>query len=86
MTAKMIRFDDEYEDKLNQFIEQNKGHIQIVEDENLKLDPFFYERKASLEKTLKSVEDGTMKMYSQDDFDVIMDSFMNDLEKKYENN
>ena len=68
MTAKMIRFDDEYEDKLNQFIEQNKGHIEIVEDENLKLDPFFYERKASLEKTLKAVEDGNMKMYDHDEF------------------
>ena len=68
MTARMIRFDDEYEDKLNQFIEQNKGHIEIVEDENLKLDPYFYERKASLEKTLKAVEDGSIKMYNHDDF------------------
>ena len=86
MTAKMIRFDDEYEDKLNQFIEQNKGHIEIVEDENLKLDPFFYERKVSLEKTLKAVEDGSMNMYSQEEFDEIMDEFMDVLEKKYENN
>ena len=86
MTAKMLRFDDEYEVKLNQFIEDNKGHIEIVEDENLKLDPFFYERKASLEKTLKAVEDGSMKMYNQEEFDEVMDDFMDDLEKKYENN
>ena len=86
MTAKMLRFDDEYEVKLNQFIEDNKGHIEIVEDENLKLDPFFYERKASLEKTLKAVEDGSMKMYNQEEFDHIMDNFMDELEKEHENN
>ena len=86
MTAKMLRFDDEYEAKLNQFISENKGHIEIVEDENLKLDPFFYERKESLEKTLKDVEDGSMKMYNQEEFDHIMDNFMDELEKEHENN
>ena len=82
----MIRFDDEYEVQLNEFISKSKGHIELVEDENLKLDPFFYERKKSLENTLKAINDGSMKLYSQEEFDEKMDKFMFDLEKKYDDN
>ncbi len=52
--------------------------IKDVRDENLKYDPYFYERKAQIEKTIKAVDDGSMPMY---DFNESMDSLIADLEK-----
>ena len=60
--------------------------IEVQKDPNLEYDPYFYERKEQLDKTIESVDDGTMKMYDQDVYDNDMDSFMEDLELKYANN
>ena len=86
MTARMIRYDESYESKIDELIALSNGHIEFVDDPNLKIDPFFYERKKHLDKVLEEVENGTMKMYSQEEFDQEMDIFMDKLEKEYENN
>ena len=57
--------------------------IKDVQDENLKRDPYFYERKAQLEKTIEAVDNGTMEMYEQGEYDKEMDSFMRKLEEKH---
>ena len=59
--------------------------IELQQDSNLEHDAYFYERKAHLDKTIASVEDGSMKMYEQDEYDEEMDSFMETLESKYAN-
>ena len=86
MTARMVRFDDEYVSKFDEFVASSNGDIEVVDDPNLKLDPYFYERKASLDKTIEAVDNGTMKMIGQEEYDKEMDIFMNELEKKYVNN
>ena len=86
MTAKMVRFDDNYATKFNEFIESTNGNVEIVKDPNLEYDPYFYERKASLDKTIEAVDNGTMKMYNQEEYDLEMDKFMEELEEKYGNN
>lgn len=60
--------------------------IEVQKDSNLEYDPYFYERKKHLDETIKAVDDGSMQMYNQDEYDEEMDSFMKDLESKYANN
>ena len=86
MTARMIRYDESYSGLIDELVAKSNGHIEIVDDPNLKLDPYFYERKASLEKTIKAIDDGTMKMISQEEYDRDMDIFMTQLEQKYASN
>ena len=59
--------------------------IEVKKDPNLEYDAYFYERKAHLDKTIEAVDNGTMKMYEQDEYDEEMDSFMKTLESKYAN-
>jgi hypothetical protein len=67
MTARMIRYDESYSGLIDELVAKSDGHIELVDDTNLKLDPYFYERKASLEKTIKAIDDGTLEMLSHED-------------------
>lgn len=67
MTARMIRYDESYSGLIDELVAKSDGHIELVDDPNLKLDPYFYERKASLEKTIKAIDDGTLEMLSHED-------------------
>lgn len=51
--------------------------IEVQNDPNLDKDPYYYERKIQLDKTIKSVDNGTMKMY---DFNQSMDKLIAELE------
>ncbi|MEA3553477.1 MAG: hypothetical protein U9R39_03620 [Campylobacterota bacterium] len=68
MTARMIRIDDEYTAKFDEIVSLSNGHIEVVDDKNLTYDPYFYERKATLDKIIQAVDDGTVKMLSHDEF------------------
>lgn len=68
MTARMIRIDDEYTAKFDEIVSLSNGHIEVVDDKNLTYDPCFYERKATLDKIIQAVDDGTVKMLSHDEF------------------
>ena len=49
------------------YVKSHTEKITIVTDENLELDPYFYERKKQLQKDLQEVENGTAQMISHDD-------------------
>jgi hypothetical protein len=82
-----LQVKDGYTQNILDMLESVKGtmlqKIEVKKDPNLEYDPYFYERKAQLDKTIKAVDDGSMKMYNQDEYDEEMDSFMKDLELKY---
>ncbi len=86
MTARMIRYDESYSGLIDELVAKGGGNIEIVDDPNLKLDPYFYERKASLDKTIKAIDDGTMKMITEEEYNREMDLFMAELEQTYANN
>ncbi len=75
MTARIIRYDESYSGLIDELVAKSNGHIKIVDDPNLKLDPYFYERKASLDRTIKAIDDGSMKMISQEEYDLEMEQF-----------
>ena len=77
MTARMVRVNDGYITAFDEMVATFEDNIEIVDDPNLKLDPYFYERKSSLDKTIKAIDDGTMKMY---DFNESIDNLIAKLE------
>ena len=85
MTARMIRIDDNYAQTFDKIVASSNGHIEVVDDLNLKLDPFFYERKVSLDKTIEAIDNGTMEMISQDEWDIDMEKLDEEIDRLYAN-
>ena len=65
MTARMIRFDDDYSSQIGE------------------LDPYFYERKKHIAKTIEDIDSGKIKCYDWDEFEEVMDRFEEELTLKY---
>jgi len=85
MTTKMIRIDESYEDKLADFIRENSEHMEIIEDENLVYDTYFYERKAHLDATIDAIDSGTMKIYSENESNHKIEKLREKLTQNYAN-
>ena len=85
MTTKMIRIDESYEDKLVDFIRENSEHMEMIEDENLVYDTYFYERKAHLDTTINAIDSGTMKMYSEAESNAKIEYLKEKLTQRYAN-
>ncbi|SFV85826.1 hypothetical protein MNB_SUP05-SYMBIONT-4-399 [hydrothermal vent metagenome] len=77
MIEKSIRIDEEYGATFDKFVANSKGAIKVV-DVNLEYDPYFYERKKSIEETVRQVDSGEMAML---DFNKSMDEIILDLSK-----
>jgi len=85
MTTRMIRIDEAYADKLEAFVSEHSDVMEIVTDENLAYDDYYYERKAQLEKTIESIDSGEMKLYSEDESFEKMDKIEQSLISQYAN-
>ncbi len=59
--------------------------VEVQKDKNLEYDPYFYERKAELEKTIEAVDNGSMKMYDAQEWDIEMQKIDEELEALYGN-
>jgi len=58
--------DSVFQEFLN-FISKRKESIEIKQDKNLELDPYFYERQKQLHQDLEEVESGKAEMISHND-------------------
>lgn len=56
---------------------------QNLEDPSLQIDPYFYERKAHIAKTIEDIDNGKMKTYDSEEFEEEMDLFEEELVLKY---
>ena len=63
MQTLKIEVQDSFIDKFFDFVNQYKDDIKILKDKNLKLDPYFYERKKELHKIKDDIKDGIMPTY-----------------------
>ena len=52
----------------------------IEKDENLKLDPYFYERKEKLHQIRDDIKNGNMRLLSQEESDNEIELFFKELE------
>lgn len=57
---------------------------QNIEDPNLQVDPYFYERREHLQRLREDIKSGKMKMYDSDEFEKEMDEFEKELILKYD--
>jgi len=53
MQTLTIQVKDDFMNEVIKFIETAKDNIVVQKDENLELDPYFYERQKDLQKILK---------------------------------
>jgi len=71
--------DSVFQEFLN-FVSKRKENIEITKDENLELDPYFYERQHKLHQIRGDVQSGRMKLLSQKESDAEVDLLFNELE------
>ena len=74
-----------YELPLEERIELTKKLTQNIKDPNLAIDPYYYERKEHIAKTIDDIDSGKMKMYDEEEFEKEMDEFEKELVFKYGN-
>ncbi|WP_297444053.1 hypothetical protein [Sulfurimonas sp.] len=82
MQTIQLQVKDNYAKNILEILENLKGvmieSVEIQKDKNLEYDPYFYERKAQLDKTIEAVDNGTMEMY---DFNESVDALIHKLEQ-----
>lgn len=85
MQTIQLQVKDEFTKNILEVLNGLKGvmieEIKVSKDPNLEYDPYFYERKRSLDATIKAVDDGSMKMY---DFNETIDELITELESSNE--
>jgi len=85
MQTVTIQVQDSFMPDFLLYIESQKDKISMSRDENLVIDPYFYERQKKLNKILKSVENGDAKLLSQEQYEQDMELFFQKLESGNEN-
>ncbi len=81
MQTLTVNIQDNYIKSFMSYVNNHSENITISKDENLKIDPFFYERKKELHKIKKDVDSGNIKMIENDDFWNEVDSYVETLQK-----
>ena len=85
MQTLKISIQDNFLQDFLSIIEQYKDKIKIEEDENLLLDPYFYERQKQLQQDIKDIDNGKIEMLSQEQYDKEINNFFTKLKTKYAN-
>ncbi len=71
--------DSMFQEFLN-FVSNRKETIEIAKDKNSELDSYFYERQQKLHQIRADVKNGNMRLLSQEESDVEVDLFFQELE------
>jgi len=66
MQTLSIEIEDSYMQQFMNFVKESHSNITVAKDENLELDPYFYERQKELHQDLEEVESGKAEMISHD--------------------
>ncbi len=85
MQTLTINIQDGFIQDFLSIVEHYKGKIQIQKDKNLEYDPYFYERKQQLQKDISDIDNGSIEMLSQEQYDKEVNSFLAELKSKYAN-
>jgi len=67
MQTLSVQIQDDYMQQFMNFVKNSHSNITISKDNNLELDPYFYERQNQLHQDLEEVENGKAEMISHDD-------------------
>ena len=83
MQTLTIKVQDHFMQDFLTIIEHYKDGVYIEKDQNLELDPYFYERQKQLRQDIEDIDSGKIEMLSQEQYDDEMEDFFNELKLKY---
>ena len=62
-----IQIEDSYMQQFMNFVNKSHSHIIITKDQNLELDPYFYERQKKLHRIRDEIKSGKMELLSEEE-------------------
>ena len=80
-----VNIQDNYVQKFMNYINSHSENITISKNENLELDPYFYDRQRELHQIREDIKSGKSKLVSFDDFENRTSQLEKELELKYAN-
>ena len=80
MQTMAIQIQDDYVNDFMSYVNTNSDNITISKDRNLELDPYFYERKNRLHQIRDDVQNGKMRLLTQEESDDEIELFFKELE------
>jgi len=80
-----VNIQDNYVQKFMNYINSHSENITISKNENLELDPYFYDRQRELHQIREDIKSGKSKLVSFDDFENRTNQLEKELELKYAN-
>ena len=80
MQTMSVQIQDNYVQKFMSYVNKHSENIAISKDENLELDPYFYERKKRLHQIRDDVKNGKMRLLTQEESDNEIELFFKELE------
>ena len=66
MQTLAVQIEDGYMQKFLNYVNNHSENITISRDENLELDPYFYERRKELHKIRNDIKNSNMEMISHE--------------------
>lgn len=80
MQTMSVQIQDGYVQKFMSYVNTHSENITISKDKNLELDPYFYERKKKLNQIRNDVQNGKMKLLTQEESDDEIELFFKETE------
>jgi len=74
-----VQIQDDYVNDFMNYVNNHSERITIAKDKNLELDPYFYERKNKLNKIRDDVQNGKMRLLTQEESDDEIEQFFKEL-------
>jgi len=81
MQTLSVQIEDSYMQQFMHFVNKSQSKVIVTEDNNLALDPYFYERQKELQQTRIDIKNGTMEMLSEEQYEQEIEQFFNHIEK-----
>jgi hypothetical protein len=85
MQTMAVQIEDNYVQDFINYVNNHSDSITISKDENLELDPYFYERQKELQQIRNDIKSGKGQLISFDDFEYRTNQLEKELELKYAN-
>ena len=80
MQTMSVQIQDNYIEDFMNYINNHSENITISKDKNLEIDPYFYERKKKLHQIRDDVQNGNMRLLTQEESDDEIELFFKELE------
>jgi hypothetical protein len=81
MQTLTLKIKDDFMAEFMSMIDSVKDKVIVQKDQDIELDPYFYERQKKLQKIRDEIKDGKVKMIDDEVFWEDMDTYVKTLQK-----